>query len=221
LGWYFGYGRDMHMKGNELYIKIEQESEVFDKKVILKDIAKLYCANTNILNHLNQMVIFSINENTNKKYTISILMIIESINKKYPELSIVNLGEADFIVFYKVSKKPKKAFEYLKVTIVGLTVFFGSAFSIMTFNTDVSVGDIFNITYELIMGEGRTEGSILEISYSIGLPVGIMIFFNHFSKRKTNNDPTPMQIQMRTYEKDINNAIIQDAEREGKSIDVH
>ena len=51
-------------------------------------------------------------------------------------------------------------------------------------------------------------------------PLGIIVFFNHFSKKKLTTDPTPIHVEMRNYEKQINEAIIQDASREGKTIDV-
>lgn len=33
-------------------------------------------------------------------------------------------------------------------------------------------------------------------------------------------DPTPIHVEMRSYEKQVNEAIIEDASREGKTIDV-
>ena len=62
--------------------------------------------------------------------------------------------------------------------------------------------------------------TILELSYCIGLPIGIMVFFNHFNRRKLIMDPTPIHVEMRSYEKQVNEAIIEDASREGKTIDV-
>jgi stage V sporulation protein AA len=70
------------------------------------------------------------------------------------------------------------------------------------------------------MGNEKNGGSILEISYAIGLPLGIILFFNHFSKIKLGNDPTPMQVQMRLYEEDLDKTLIENASREGKTIDV-
>ena len=49
--------------------------------------------------------------------------------------------------------------------------------------------------------------TIIEISYSIGLAVGILIFYNHFSNKKASKDPTPLQVEMIKYDKDIANAL--------------
>lgn len=107
-----------------------------------------------------------------------------------------------------------------KDLFVGMIAFFGAAFSIMTFNADVSVTEVFSKIYLLVTGESRPGGTIVELGYCVGLAIGILMFFNHFSRKKIETDPTPIQIQMRSYENDINTALIKDAEREGKSIDI-
>ena len=65
--------------------------------------------------------------------------------------------------------------------------------------------------------DGVTE---LEIFYAIGMPIGIMVFYNHIGKKKVTHDPTPIQVEMRKYEQDVDTTFIENASREGKSIDV-
>lgn len=60
----------------------------------------------------------------------------------------------------------------------------------------------------------------MEVSYSIGLAVGIILFFNHIGGRRITKDPTPIEVEMRIYERDVNDALIETADREGKTIDV-
>lgn len=149
------------------------------------------------------------------------MKLVEMIEKRFPQALVVNLGEKDFVINYIFpGKKPPKAWEWVKAVIVGMTAFFGSAFSIMTFNTDVSVSEVFSKIYLLVTGSAQPGGTIVELGYCVGLSIGIILFFNHFSRKKIEKDPTPIQIQMRSYENDINTAIIKDAEREGKNIDI-
>lgn len=209
------------MKNDILYIKIEQNVQVNRKKVLLEDIAKLYSADKKMVSELNKLTLIVIKSDEDVKYTVSILKIIEIINKEYPEVEIVNMGENDFVLEYKVPGKRVLAWEYTKAAFVAAAIFFGAAFTIMTFNTDVSVGDVFDKIYELVMGHSKNSGSILEVCYSIGIPVGTLVFFNHFSRRKIHNDPTPLQIEMRVYEEDVNKTLIQNSSREGKSIDIN
>ena len=155
------------------------------------------------------------------KYMFSVLKVIEEIQKKYPGIQIVNMGEKDFIISYKMPKKQNKAVEYIKAAFVTLTAFFGAAVSIMTFNTDVSIGDVFGLMYQLVLGQEQTGAGIVEISYSIGLAIGIIVFYNHFFRKMIHDDPTPIQVEMRKYEEELNKSLIQDASREGKTIDVN
>ena len=55
--------------------------------------------------------------------------------------------------------------------------------------------------------------------YSIGLCVGMITFFNHGINQKDTDDPTPLQVQMRLYEQNVNQSIILDSERNNKTID--
>jgi stage V sporulation protein AA len=114
-----------------------------------------------------------------------------------------------------------KRMEYVKTCFVALIAFFGAAFTVMTFNEDVSVGKVFDKMYLLIMGSSKQGGSLLEICYAIGLPLGILIFYNHFRRKKTKEDPTPIQVEMRNYEEQVNKALIATASREGNTIDVN
>ena len=54
--------------------------------------------------------------------------------------------------------------------------------------------------------------------HSIGIPLGILGFYNHFSASKVKEDPTPIHIEMRNYEEEMNKAIVADASREGSEI---
>lgn len=209
------------MKNSVLYIKIEQSKDILNKRIFLQDIAKIMCSDKKIEHELNQTIFWTVTATENTKYMFSIMKVIELIEKSHPELEVVNLGETDFVINYIVPKQRSKSVEYVKVLFVSLTAFFGGAFSIMTFNTDVSVSEIFDRLYLLVMGQAKSGGSILEVGYSIGLLVGILVFFNHFSKKKKQQDPTPIQVEMRTYEEDVNKALIKEASREGTTIDAN
>ena len=56
----------------------------------------------------------------------------------------------------------------------------------------------------------------MELSYSVGLSVGVILFFNNWGKRKKVKDPTPIQMSMRNYEEEIYKTIIENNVREGK-----
>ena len=71
------------------------------------------------------------------------------------------------------------------------------------------------------MGIRSTGVTQLEISYCIGLGIGILIFFNHVGRKKITHDPTPIQVEMRKYETDLDTTFIDNAGRKGHNIDVN
>lgn len=209
------------MKNEYLYIKVDKSSLVNKKRITMKDVVKIYGTNKKMVNDINHMEILTIKEDKKANYIFSILKIIEFISEKYPDVEIINEGEIDFIILYEPLKTPNKALEVLKTVLVCFIVFIGSAFAIMTFNNDVDVFSIFDELYLLFTGVEKDGGGILELAYAIGLPLGIIMFYSHFSKAKLGTDPTPMQIQMRLYEEDVDMTIIENGNREGKTIDVN
>lgn len=204
-----------------LYVKAEQNIPVTKRDLTLKDVATLYSVNKAMVQKLEKEPFYTIPKDGQKLTMFTITKVYETIHKLYPQITIENLGEQDFIVEYEEGKKPSKAWEYMKAVLVTAVVFFGAAFTIMTFNEDVNVSGVFEKIYQIVTGEMKTGGSVLEISYAIGMPIGIIVFYNHFKRRDIKNDPTPIQIEMRTYEEQMNKAMLKSSSREGKTIDVN
>ena len=202
-----------------LYLKIEQAIELAKSDVTIGDVAKLECTDTSVLNRLKTEKLFSMDTAKGSRRIVSVLFIIEKIHEIYPELQVVNVGEADFVVSYH-PKKQAKIFECLKVGFVCITSFFGSMFAMMTFNEDVSTRELFGKMYTWVMGQEPSGVTILEITYSLGVSVGIIVFFNHIGKKYLTNEPSPVEVEMTGYEQQVNQALIQQVGRKGKELDV-
>ena len=90
----------------------------------------------------------------------------------------------------------------------------------MALNNDVEAPKLFDQIYTQIMGIKPDGFTILELTYSLGLTVGILIFFNHFGKKKFTVDPTPMEVEMRLYENDIQTTLIETYSRKERELHV-
>ncbi len=203
-----------------LYLKIERNSQVDHIDVRLGDVAKLECVNSSIKNRLKTMKLLKIQAQKSDRYVFSVMKVIEMIHEIYPELEIQNLGESDFIIEYESPEYAKGRFNTLKVIVLCILIFFGSAFSIMVFNNDVGVDDVFAQTYQLFTGTESSGYTVMELGYSIGIAVGILVFYNHFGGKRITKDPTPIEVQMRQYEDDVNTTLVEGCNREETSIDV-
>ena len=201
-----------------VYIKPELSCIVSHKKITVADVCQVYAAEEKHAKLVRHVSLFQIGKQEKQKISVSALYLIRHIMDDVPGITVVNLGVPDFIVEYQTPKPEKKWADYVKAGIVGLVVFFGSAFTIMTFNEDASLPVIFARVYESVSGNPDGNGW-LEVSYSLGLPLGILLFFNHFASAKLSNDPTPLQIQMRQYEQQEDTTIIENAARKGERLE--
>lgn len=208
------------MRQETIYIKGEQNVEVQHPDVTLGDIVQFECSNPEVLPKLRTLKIMKFQEEKGHRCVISILKVMECIHKQYPAYDLQNVGEADIIVTYEKQKKENVVLHWLKVlSVVGIT-FAGAAFSIMTFNNDVNTTTLFGQIYELVMGSPTDGFTVLEFMYCVGLIVGILIFFNHFGGNKFDVDPTPLEVEMRLYENDIQTTLIENYSRKGQELDV-
>lgn len=198
-----------------VYVKAERCSMVSDKKVCVADVAELFSNDKTLERQLKRKVLLVAEGKKQEKYVFSVLRLFEVLSEEHNDVEWVNAGEDEFIVEYNPPKKVRMALEAGKTAFVCLAVFVGSAFTIMTFNQDVAVADVFRMMEELVLGKG-VESKVIEIAYSVGLPLGVILFFNHFSRLKIDSDPTPLQVQMRLYEENVNKTVIENASREGR-----
>ncbi len=204
-----------------LYIKAEQNVELQTEDVYVKDIGKMTCTDEHVLAKVKSIKLHRFKKDGEKRTVISILKVIEEIEKEFPNVSVENIGETDILIEQVNVDKHKGPVQAVKIAFVSAVSFFGTAFTIMAFHNDIGINKVFSKVYEMVMGRAGDGYSILELSYSIGLAAGIILFFNHIGGRRITKDPTPIEVEMRVYETDVNKALIETADREGKTIDVH
>lgn len=190
-----------------LYMQVDANIQIKHPHIYLQDIARLSCSDSKILNRLRVMPVVNLKPDAPGRYVMSVMDLVDRIQQKEPDLTVTPLGETDFILTYEKPGSQNLIFRWLKIALVCLITFFGAAFSIMTFNADVDVEKLFQQIYFQVTGQNSSGFTPLEIAYSAGLGLGILFFFNHFGHRKITADPTPMQVQMRKYEDDVNTTI--------------
>jgi len=202
-----------------IYLKLERDVETYKTVICLSDLAKITCSDKNILSKAKQIQITVFKDDC-KRMVIGVLKIIEIVESRLPGVQIVPLGETDVLVelIGKVNKHSPALL--LRAALVAAICFFGAAFTIMAFHNDVGISEMFGGFKGLVGGNEKEAFGLLEIAYSIGLAVGITVFFNHIGKRSITKDPTPVEVAMRTYETDVNTALVETACREKKAFDV-
>ncbi|MCT4542301.1 MAG: stage V sporulation protein AA [Vallitalea sp.] len=195
-----------------VYIKASKKVDIIgNKEVFIKDIAEIE-GDKDITDGIKKIRVFKIKNDKKKNYLLSIIQIITKIQEKFKDTVIHNVGEEDIIVSYSPTKnksKYEKIINVFKVFFVSMIMFTGGGIAIMTFHTDAAVPDVFVRLYSLFLGKENLNPLIIEIPYSIGIAVGIIVFFNHFSTKRLTDDPTPIEVEMRLYERDVEDCIIE------------
>lgn len=205
-----------------VYIKFALSAKVHTPDVSVGDVAKVYCQDKSIQNKIKTLKIYSFHNPKENRIVYSAIKVIQIIYENFTSgsINISHIGEPDFVLEYETPKKQTPALTWLNVCLCSVIMFFGAAFAIMTFNTDVSVSDLFSHIYKDITGVENDGFTILEITYSVGIGLGIIIFYNHFGKKRLSKDPTPIELEMRKYESEIETALTEGANKKEAHIDV-
>lgn len=199
-----------------LYLCMDRSVVRYEDTFYIKDLGSMTCSDATILAQVKSRKLYRFRHPGNM--VISVTKVIEEIHRIYPALEVVNLGETDVIMEYR-SKKPKQAEQMAKTVLLCVLLFIGAGFAIMAFHNDISITEVFERFYLQVMGREKPKISVIEISYSIGLAAGILFFYNHFGNKKFTHDPTPMQVEMRKYEQDVDTTIIENSARRGENLD--
>ena len=210
----------MSTSNTTIYINAAQNVESRSEDVYVKDIGSLACSDEHVLAKVKAIKLHHFKKGEPKRQVISLLKVIQEIERICPGASVESIGEPDVLLEYIDVNKHKGPVQMIKLIFVAMISFFGTAFTIMAFHNDIGINDVFSKVYEMVMGQPGDGYGILELAYSVGLAAGIIVFFNHIGGRRITKDPTPIEVEMRIYEEDVNKALIATADREGKTIDV-
>ncbi len=203
----------------EVYLCLSRNVIVDNASVKVEQLGSVLCKDKNLQRKVGQVTVFHMKPKEKEPVVVSVMKVMDAILANYKELSIQTIGETDTIVSFRKGEG-WKGWQVIKAALASFVLFFGAGFSIMAFHTDIGLQDMFGRLYRQLTGTKGNNFTILEISYSIGICIGIVVFFNHLGKKKVTSDPTPIQVQMRSYEKDIDQVFIEETGRKGTKLDV-
>jgi len=169
------------------------------QKIVLKDIAYLSAAQE-LKEKLDSLPVYNITKKDKNIVVIDSFLIIEHINKEFPDIEIQVIGPTYTIIQIEKQKRPSSI---LFVSFVWIILFIGSAMTIMNFHYDVSMQEVQQKLHFLITGEQSEFPLWIQIPYSIGLGVGMLLFFNHWFNKRFNEEPSPLEIEIYNYQQNL------------------
>lgn len=143
-------------------------------------------------------------------FVIDAIDLIQLVEKRFPELEVHLVGPHQMLIEVEWSaQRPSLLF----VLLVALLLFTGSGLAIMNFHTDVSMADVHERIVYLLTGTHIKKPLLLQIPYSIGIGVGMVLFFNHLFQRRFNEEPSPLELEMFLYQETIEQYILNDEQQ--------
>lgn len=202
-----------------VYLKCNRSSEVYRPKVYLEDVASVYSSDPAVTATCKALTVYRFTKTNETKAVLSVVHLIALMEKECQGIHVMSVGENDAVVEYLSQPPTNNWKQKLKISLVCAVCFFGTAFTIMAFHNDIEITGVFERIYTMWMGQTARAASVLEISYSAGLAAGIVAFFGHLGNFKLTKEPTPIEVSMKNYEKDVDFTVIESASREGMELE--
>ncbi|MFD0680984.1 MULTISPECIES: stage V sporulation protein AA [unclassified Paenibacillus] len=150
---------------------------------------------------LHKLLLHEPKENEGNIVLIDMMLIVEKIKRQFPFMQIEHFGEPHCLI--EITEQ-RKAPSLILIIMVWLLLFIGSGLAIMNFHADVSMAVVHQRIYQLLTGKWVEHPLLLQIPYSIGIGLGMIVFFNHLFKKKFNEEPSPLEVEMFMYQENVN-----------------
>jgi len=171
------------------------------KSVLLKDLTEI-SAGQEIKSKLENLN-YPVSTKVETKVLISVISIIDFIKENVSNVDLVIIGQTDVLVHFIDKNVDIDKYKIVRVILVCFLLFLGAITAIINFHSDVDMKQAHSTIYKIITGEESDRPLLLQIPYSLGLGVGMSIFFNHVFKKKINNEPTPLEMKMYSYQQSV------------------
>ncbi|MFD1065295.1 stage V sporulation protein AA [Oceanobacillus locisalsi] len=169
----------------------------------LQDIAYI-STHANQKKALEKTPIYRLSKKDKSILVIDSFLVIDYLTKEYPNLEFQLLGPEQTLVQIEPRKKPPHP---VIITFVWLLLFVGSAMTIMNFHYDVSMQPVQQKLHYILTGVENDYPLWIQIPYSLGLGVGTILFFNHWFKKRFNEEPSPLEVEIFNYQQDLQHYI--------------
>lgn len=200
-----------------LYLRLKKRIYIKPEQTVrLGQVARLLTSSELQEQQLNGLILYKHQKEDGNRVVIDLLQIVKAIHEWMPDISIEAFGDPQ--VLLAVNEKPVKP-RIIVLILAWLLLFFGSGLAIMNFHTDVSMKEVHIRMVELITGERNEHPLWLQIPYSFGIGFGMVLFFNHLFRKRFNEEPNPLEVELYLYQENMNDYVIADEMRKKAEID--
>lgn len=201
------------MDSSSVYVRMRNKIEASpNQQIKIGDLAKII-SDEDLRKEIENIQIHQINMSDKNYVVIDVMHVIKQICHFHSGLDIQTIGPTQTIVAVHYNKKKLTGVYFI---LVWFLLFIGAGLAIMNFHEDVSMQAVHRKIYYLITGRNNEYPILLQIPYSIGLGLGMILFFNHIFRKKFNEEPSPLDVEMFNYQQDLDQYVIIHELKEGE-----
>ncbi|OFD73946.1 stage V sporulation protein AA [Bacillus mycoides] len=173
-------------------------------EIKLSDVAQL-AGDSFVVESLQNEIVYNITAHDKTHVVIDVMKVIEIIQQKASHVQINLLGSGQTLV--EIIYKKKKVHPVF-FGLVWFLLFIGAALAIIYFHEDVSMQQVHQRLYYMITGEFKEQPLLFQVPYSVGLGLGMVLFFNHVFQKRINEEPSPLEVEMFQYQQSLDQYVI-------------
>jgi stage V sporulation protein AA len=189
-----------------VYIRLRRRAIVVPNSVVaLGDIARLV-ADEGLAGRLKKLPLHRITNKDGNLLLIDMLQVVKAVHAAEPGITIETFGEPHVLLEISPTGevKPRK----LRLLLAWLMLFFGSGMAMMNFHADVNMPAVQHRITELVTGRSGPHPWLFQIPYSLGVGLGMLLFFNRIFRKRLNDEPNPLEVEMFMYQENVNHYVI-------------
>ncbi|MEG9297414.1 stage V sporulation protein AA [Mangrovibacillus sp. Mu-81] len=194
-----------------VYIRLRHSVQVKSESIVtLGQLAQIIAPEA-VLSGLKSISIHQVTPSDKNIVVIDVMTVINRITDYHPHLDIQTIGPAQSIIEVIYEKKKVSLPLFIGVWML---LFIGAAMAIMNFHEDVSMRQVHQTLYHFVTGDEDPHPLLFQIPYSFGLGLGMILFFNHIFRKRLNEEPSPLEVEMFNYQQDLDQYVIMHENKE-------
>ncbi|WP_315905883.1 stage V sporulation protein AA [Priestia koreensis] len=194
-----------------IYLRMRHRIQARSNEVVKIEKLVMLVGEDALVTSIASKDIYQITPSDKNIVIIDVMNVIQTIHQHYPDVDVQTIGPSETIVEVLLKKRSYSPFFFV---LVWLLLFIGAALAIMNFHEDVSMQQVHQKLFYILTGIEDEKPLLLQIPYSIGLGMGMILFFNHLFRKRINEEPSPLEVEMFNYQQDLDQYVIRHENQE-------
>ncbi|MBW5446702.1 stage V sporulation protein AA [Cohnella sp. CFH 77786] len=193
-------------KSSVVYVRMRRRIVVPPDSVItLGQVARLVTESGHE-QQLRRMPLHRVRPEDGSMLVIDMLQVVKAVREALPGMTVETFGEPHVLIEVAPASEGKP--RLILLSLAWLMLFFGSGMALMNFHADVNMPAVQRRITELIVGRQERHPWLFQIPYSLGVGLGMLLFFNRLLRKRRSDEPNPLEVEMFMYQENVNHYII-------------